>query len=44
MNETTLNSFYQKFSMRDTTQLMIESDINEALINLDNKLMECFNE
>ena len=44
MNETTLNNFYQKFSMIDTTQLMIETDINEALIKLDNKIMECYNE
>ena len=38
MNETTLNNFYQKFSMIDTTQLMIETDNNEILIKLDNKI------
>ena len=37
MNETTLNNFYQKFSL-------IETDINKALVKLDNKIMECYNE
>ena len=30
--------------MIDTTQLMNETDINEALIKLGNKMMECYNE
>ena len=37
MNETTLNNFYQKLSLIDTAQLMIETEINEALVELDNK-------
>ena len=44
MNETKLNNFYQKFSMIDSTQLMNETDINEALIKLDNKIMDRYKE
>ena len=40
MNETTLKNFYQKFSMIDSTQLMMETDINEVLIKLDSKINE----
>ena len=44
INETTLNIFCQNFSIIDTTHLMIETDNNAALIKLDNKLFECYNE
>ena len=44
INETTLEFFYEKCSMIDTTHLMIETDINEALNKVDNKIMECYNE
>ena len=30
--------------MIDTTHLIVETDINEALIKLDNKIMEWYNE
>ena len=30
--------------MVDTTQLMIETDVNEALIKVDNKIMDFYNE
>ena len=43
-NETTLNRFYHKFSMIDITHIINESDNNEALIELDNKILECYNE
>ena len=44
MNETTQTIFYENFSKIDTTLLLIENDINEALIKLDNKIMECYYE
>ena len=44
MNETTQTIFYENFSKIDTTLLLIENDINEALIKLDNKTMDCYNE
>ena len=42
INETTLYAFYQDFSMIDTTQIINETDTSEALINLDNKIQECY--
>ena len=42
INETTLNDFYQEFSMKDTTQIINEPDANEALIKLDKKIQECY--
>ena len=39
-----MNSFYHKIIIIDTSQIITETDINEALIKLDNKVMECYNE
>ena len=44
INETTLNDFYQEFSMKDTTQIINEPETNEALIKLDKKTQECYDE
>ena len=44
IKEATSNSFYLKLGIVDTSQIMIEIDIIEALVKIDNKIMECLNE
>ena len=43
INETTLQNLYNNFSLIDANEIMSKTDVNDALITLHNKILDCYN-
>ena len=43
INETTLQSLYNNFSLIDANDIMSKIDVNDVIITLHNKILDCYN-
>ena len=43
INETTHQNFYNNFSLTDANEIMSKTYVNDAIIILHNKILDCYN-